>query len=175
MSKTKNTRAPIAPAALWADFWDLPFVSNDANPRHKHWNLPAAGGYCGGNWAGEAAAQAYLVHMQNGEGSGYGTLQLIALAFADRMSNAESEDERDSLRGQIVGFFATVGQAAHGFAQHMMRATPWTTDDIQNRIDNSPALADAYMRDYEKKWRSKAAKAGWATRRKTAGKTKRAA
>ena len=172
MSTSKNTREQAA-AEPWAKFCDLPFVG-EADGHAPHWTLPAAGGYAGGCWAGEAAAHAYLMYLQNKENDGGGTLQLVALSFAERLAAAESDQERAALRGQAVTFFATVGRAAAWFARNAMKKDPWTRQEIEDAIASGVNLDEAaHMREYERKWRSAAAKRGWASRRKAARRARR--
>lgn len=84
---------------------DLPFFGIGVT-----WTMPATGGYDGGCTAGKAAAEIYLREylrpISLARGGHIPTLQKVALGIAERTASATTEDERESLRGQAVGFFS---------------------------------------------------------------------
>src|SRR5262245_58369253 len=81
----------------------LPFVGWRPNRTPCFWALPATGGYVGGCQSGGAAFKAFLKFLKGREPDG-GTLPSIVLDMAARLAQAGSDDEREAIRGQIVGF-----------------------------------------------------------------------
>lgn len=108
MHKPKSTCARTTSAPETAPLprvTDMPFFGVGAS-----WTLPATGGYDGGCIAGKAAAELYMREylrpIQQAGAHHLPTLQKVALGIAERMAAAATPAERESLRGQAVGFFA---------------------------------------------------------------------
>lgn len=75
------------------------------------WDVPLTGGYVGGCKAGEALATSTLVFLRE-ESDDYLNrciLGQIAAAWMERAIDA-SPEERTALRGQAVGFMATISE-----------------------------------------------------------------
>jgi hypothetical protein len=92
----------------------LPFVGGkDRDGCISFWNVPATGGYGGGCQTGEALAQAYLKLMADGGEYNGGMTQNIVFSMAEALRAAKTPEDRASIRGQIVSFFATLDWYLH--------------------------------------------------------------
>lgn len=81
----------------------LPFIGGKSKNLAgcSFWNVPATGGYEGGNMTGNAMAWLWLKHIEaNGPEDAPAVLSRIVMEIA----NAKSK----SLNGQIVGFFEVI-------------------------------------------------------------------
>lgn len=86
----------------------LPFVSAKRSEigelSFSYWDVPKTGGYFGGNITGQALARLYLQHLKAMTNDTGGTLQQIVLDMLDL--DSEGDEESDTRRGQVVGFFS---------------------------------------------------------------------
>ena len=128
MSKPKSTRARATSAPETAPLprvTSLPFFGVGAS-----WSLPATGGYEGGCMAGKAAAELYMREylrpIQQAGVHHIPTLPKVALGIAERMAAAATPAERESLRGQAVGFFAQLDA-------YLLWASSWLDETPPNR------------------------------------------
>ena len=112
-------------------------------------NYPAAQGYGNGCASGKAANLAFVKYLQSPNYSyGGGTLQHLVLGLADALNNAQSEDERVTIRGKIVGIFSAMEQWVHCGA--MNASTEKTRTATAENIHQS--LQDASEGGPDKRW-----------------------
>ncbi len=103
----------------------LPFVGREhtADQSFSLWNVPASGGYCGGNMTGEAIAILYLKHVRENDAENCSPMLCsMVFAWAQRLTAGDirlGSAEEDSLRGQMVGFSHTLSRWLAAAAQHM--------------------------------------------------------
>lgn len=112
-------------------------------------NYPVAPGYGNGNASGAAANLALIKYLQHTkyEYSG-GCLQHLVLQLADTLNKAQSEDERDTVRGKIVGIFSEMEQWLH------LAAQTGSNEKSRNATPESihQSLQDAAEGGPEKRW-----------------------
>ena len=90
--------------------WNYPYWAFD---------YPSAPGYGNGCASGKAAHLALVKHLQNPNYQyAGGFLQQLVLELAAKLSNAHTEDERDTVRGKIVGIFSQMEQLLHCAARY---------------------------------------------------------
>ncbi len=108
-----------------ASFRHLPFLGNEHTPEDaiSYWNIPASGGYFGGNKTGEAVAFMLLKHLRenlnNPDSLNEAYLGLMILDWNKRMmAEAPQLDSEglDSLNGQMVGFINIISKLLLAFA-----------------------------------------------------------
>lgn len=166
-AQTAAARLPMMAAP------DVPYQKDWAG----FWALPTCRSYGDGCAAGHAAAVAYLKFLaHNGCPNQFGgLLQHLVLGLFARLSSATSEEERDGLHGQVVGFFTHIeGYAAEGASSGRWHLFGVTEDqicrDLQDAIDGGP---DARYLERLAKARSEAARraaqARWSKRAQARG------
>ena len=85
----------------------LPFVGQ--KPDHlSFWCVPPIGGYGGGCETGAAMAWACLRYLTTDRTDYGGVLQHIVLDMFDAYQHATTDEQRQTVRGQIVGFCSEV-------------------------------------------------------------------
>jgi hypothetical protein len=130
------------------------------------WNLPAKGGYRGGNRTGQAAALAFLKFLREVkrvEGRSAGsTLQLIVLDMLGRGVVGSG----DSLCGQAVGFFSEIEEALYPFVQLMEGLDSITFESLASHMREGLARTKADERAELRQINSDIARRGWQTRRR---------
>ncbi len=103
----------------------LPFVGREhtADQSFSMWNVPASGGYFGGNMTGEAIATMYLKHVREHDAEICAPmLGGMVIAWARRLTAGDilpGSAEEDSLRGQMVGFAHVLSTWLLAAARHM--------------------------------------------------------
>jgi len=100
----------------------LPFVGGKGhNGGISFWNVPASGGFPGGTETGDALASSYLKFLRDHPEDVMSSvlLQWIALDMCERYARVGGA-ERESLAGQITGFFSGFSR----FAQEYPQARP---------------------------------------------------
>jgi hypothetical protein len=102
----------------------LPFVGGRGSDGGiSFWRVPAKGGYVGGNETGDAAALMFLKYLRANGATPTGALQHIVLDMLPCHTDA-------ALRGQVVGFFATLepwlAEAARAFGAELDTLTEHT-------------------------------------------------
>lgn len=164
--------APVDPVT--ALYRSLPFAAKER--RHDNrgwWAVPANGVYSGGCDAGTAAAWAYMKLLREKARLGQrewngGLLQHIALDML------VGRKETQGLRGQAVGFFSTLDFVMNNAVRLMGELDRYTFEGLGDLIQKGCAkTADddkAEMRERKRVYMSKAAKSGWARRRKAGAK-----
>lgn len=88
-------------------FWwaRLPF---NGLGRSSGWRVPRTGGYFGGCKTGHELALVYLKSLRDHGDRFGGMLQHIVLGMSESCAQARSDDERDAIKGQCVGFFTLI-------------------------------------------------------------------
>lgn len=123
-SAMKRNGPSIAPRKGKSGFLGLPFVGRRNGKRGTFWwTVPAAGGYFGGYETGEAMAYAFMkvVREKSRENFGSYIITHIAESFMIRFEEEggkemnsrgtdKFDDGFDSLRGQYIGFFNSIGK-----------------------------------------------------------------
>lgn len=92
--------------------WDrLPFVGKDHHANCSDWDVPLTGGYFGGIEVGESIARMYLKYLRDEQDNPIrlGTAHLQGMFNSLDARVATTKEERDSLRGQRVGFIYELG------------------------------------------------------------------
>lgn len=84
----------------------LPFVSNKNSEQRSCWQVPATGGYTGGNQTGDNLAYIYLKHLRETRGEASESLSSIFLDMA-RVCQSETP-ESITIRGQIISFLSVI-------------------------------------------------------------------
>lgn len=120
-------------------FNQLPFIDEHGL---SGWDVPASGGFFGGQRTGEALAVMFLKHLREHGGKDRQSLELLAVvrgmvdryeqeggrAMCNRRLSQRSEGF-NTLNGQMVGFMGVVGNWLVAAAQHMGTSL----DDIDNQ------------------------------------------
>lgn len=136
-------------------------------------NYPSAPGYGNGCASGTAASLAFVKYLQhpNYRHSG-GTLQHLVLELADKLNDAQSEGERDAVKGKIVGIFSQLEQWVHcgalcGNSEETRSATPQSIhQSLQDAAEGGPDRRWEFKLKAEASERARnAANAGWEKRR----------
>jgi hypothetical protein len=103
----------------------LPFVGREhtADQSFSMWNVPASGGYFGGNTTGEAIATMYLRHIRETDAEICSPmLGGMVISWAWRLASGDitpGSVEENSLRGQMVGFAHVLSKWLIAAARHM--------------------------------------------------------
>ena len=121
----------------------LPFVGKRSDGDGiSFWNVPATGGYGGGNDTGGAMAMAYLRHLTANPQYQGGLLQHIVLDMCEAYKRGLTADEELSLRGQIVGFCSTICATVQSVAP-LLGYQPDATEEAQLLKRANAGLAGA--------------------------------
>ncbi|MBN1086567.1 hypothetical protein JNO12_19130 [Erwinia aphidicola] len=92
----------------------LPFIGREKGaPMISFWNVPAKGGYGGGNTTGHALALIYLRHLKEhgvNPGGSLGSIARDMTGLGNTIDYADLSREENSRQGQIISFFNTIEQ-----------------------------------------------------------------
>lgn len=117
----------------------LPFIGKDHHPESSYWDVPARGGYLGGNIAGDHLGRIFLHHLRSHGNAplAHLYLQWIVSAWMDQAVSysggeikpiPEQSEALISLRGQIAGFMSTLSPwlmaAVEQLGQNLERVAP---------------------------------------------------
>lgn len=136
----------------------LPFVGRDyvkgSGGIICFWDVPMTGGYGGGCDTGEEIALMYLAYLreiqvnpQKDNGSASGGLNRMLLDIFEKAPT--DENERDSIRGQMVGFASQInrfliGAIGAGLGSDFFDSFDWkaSTDRANEGLTSAPPHAD---------------------------------
>ncbi|MDF1820706.1 MAG: hypothetical protein P1U64_04000 [Alcanivoracaceae bacterium] len=118
----------------------LPFINRDSRGSLNHWDVPATGGYFGGNRLGTCFAMMYLKHLRRHGVRGNGMLQNILMdAFG---LTKDDSPETEALRGQMVGFLSTLDDWLISAAKMAGRSLEMVDDSFWEREANKALQFD---------------------------------
>lgn len=105
-----------------------PFINRNETGVN-YWDVPRTGGYGGGCRTGSALAQIYLDHIGEHPPSERigGMLQHIVFSMVDSLEASTSDEERASIRGQIVGFMGELEGVAEIMEARRIRTSDTPT------------------------------------------------
>lgn len=121
---------------------------------------------------GNTAAAVYLQYLKGEDTFSGGTLQHMAFEYCRRLGHATMDEERDAIRGQMVGFFSTLdGWLKFAVTQGTGPALRLTSDEIKaalaDAVEGGPKRRfDTRTKEIFSQQARKAANARWAAHRK---------
>ena len=93
--------------------WDrLPFSGKDHSPHVSSWDVPMTGGYFGGIEVGKIVARMYFKYLRDEQANPFkfGAIHLRGILSSLDAKVPVTDEEKESLKGQRVGFMSEVGR-----------------------------------------------------------------
>lgn len=92
--------------------WDrLPFAGKDHSRHFSSWDVPMTGGYFGGIEVGKIVARMYFKYLRDEQANPFkfGAIHLQGILTSLDAKVPVTDEEKESLKGQRVGFMSEVG------------------------------------------------------------------